>query len=288
MKTLVDCDLVFDVLTRGPFPPVYDSRELRTADVDVQAIEAHLLDCYECRQLAEALRPSVNLIHEALSDEERSSLPSFTDNAMMNRLHSRIIEAVFESEEDPARVRRIDRACKTWLAPATVLLPIAAVLLLMLFATNSTGVISPLSSVSRSMSRSMASLVGSDATDNRLIDNKSLAQLPAGCLVPVVWSENTKEAEADPTDHQVVSRDSNCSDCHDGITDETSPQTHEKNNECAACHMIAPNTSKSLPIDKSHYHCCTSCHAVGRHFPSIENAVAMFTAACATCHDVQN
>ena len=50
-------------------------RILKDVDSD-QYVEEHIACCYECRQLAEALRPSVNLIHEAMR-EDRESLPSY-------------------------------------------------------------------------------------------------------------------------------------------------------------------------------------------------------------------
>src|SRR5215212_7237128 len=69
MKLLLDCDDVFDRLTRGPFP---------SGATDDAAVESHLCACHECRELAEALRPAVNLLHEAyaaqVSDE---SLPAY-------------------------------------------------------------------------------------------------------------------------------------------------------------------------------------------------------------------
>lgn len=69
MKLLLDCDDVFDRLTRGPFP---------SGAEDDSAVEAHLCACHECRQLAEALRPAVELLHEAYADEvPESDLPVY-------------------------------------------------------------------------------------------------------------------------------------------------------------------------------------------------------------------
>jgi len=68
MKLLVNCDQVFDVLTRGPFP---------TGDHTDEAVELHLAACHECRQMAEALRPAVALLHEAVSKEEALELPEY-------------------------------------------------------------------------------------------------------------------------------------------------------------------------------------------------------------------
>ena len=67
MKSL-DCDQVFDILTRGPFP---------TGESSDYLVEEHLACCYECRQLAEALRPAVELFHEAILPEEARDLPGY-------------------------------------------------------------------------------------------------------------------------------------------------------------------------------------------------------------------
>jgi len=71
MKLLIHCEEVFDILTRGPFPSGHDHDE---------AVEHHLRCCHDCRQLAEALRPAVELFHECLSAEEVDSLPEYHGN----------------------------------------------------------------------------------------------------------------------------------------------------------------------------------------------------------------
>lgn len=67
-RLLLNCDQVFEVLTRGPFP---------SGDPQDEAVERHLRACHECRQLAEALRPAVALLHEAVSSEEANQLPEY-------------------------------------------------------------------------------------------------------------------------------------------------------------------------------------------------------------------
>ena len=67
-RLLLNCDQVFEVLTRGPFP---------TGEPQDEAVERHLRACHECRQLAEALRPAVALLHEAVSSEEAEQLPEY-------------------------------------------------------------------------------------------------------------------------------------------------------------------------------------------------------------------
>ncbi len=65
----MNCDLVFEILTRGPFP---------SGEPTDASVESHLARCHECRELAEALRPAVSLFHEALaSEDECRGLPGY-------------------------------------------------------------------------------------------------------------------------------------------------------------------------------------------------------------------
>lgn len=65
---MIHCDEVFDILTRGPFPTGAPSDGI---------VEAHLNRCDACRQLAEALRPAIELLQEAISPEESDNLPRY-------------------------------------------------------------------------------------------------------------------------------------------------------------------------------------------------------------------
>ena len=64
----MNCDQVFDILTRGPFP---------TGTPCDAGVEAHLDACGECRRLAEALRPALELFQEAIGPEESRDLPGY-------------------------------------------------------------------------------------------------------------------------------------------------------------------------------------------------------------------
>lgn len=64
----MDCDRVFAVLTRGPFP---------TGCEEDRAVEAHLAACRSCRRLAEALRPSGSDDSEPVAPEESATLPCY-------------------------------------------------------------------------------------------------------------------------------------------------------------------------------------------------------------------
>ena len=58
---MIHCDEVFEILTRGPFP---------TGAASDGIVESHLSHCDECRRLAEALRPAVELLQEAITSDE--------------------------------------------------------------------------------------------------------------------------------------------------------------------------------------------------------------------------
>ena len=64
----MNCDQVFDILTRGPFP---------TGTACDTPVEAHLNVCRDCRRLAEALRPALELFQEAVGPEESRDLPGY-------------------------------------------------------------------------------------------------------------------------------------------------------------------------------------------------------------------
>ncbi len=64
----MNCDQVFDILTRGPFP---------TGTACDTPVEAHLNSCRDCRRLAEALRPALELFQEAIGPEESRDLPGY-------------------------------------------------------------------------------------------------------------------------------------------------------------------------------------------------------------------
>ena len=111
MKLLVNCDQVFDCLTRGPFP---------SGSPDDDAVQRHLDGCHECRQLAEALRPAVALLHEALPAGEAAGLPAYgeadADEHLCERadgaLAARIRQMLDRTELRPRQITRRE----TWIA----------------------------------------------------------------------------------------------------------------------------------------------------------------------------
>jgi hypothetical protein len=91
-RLLLNCDQVFEVLTRGPFP---------TGEPQDEAVERHLRACHECRQLAEALRPAVALLHEAVSSEEAEQLPEYQGSLPWQRRAGRRKLAIARLEGPP-------------------------------------------------------------------------------------------------------------------------------------------------------------------------------------------
>src|SRR4051794_8354711 len=72
----MNCDDVFDILTRGPFP---------SGNASDAAVESHLADCGECQRLAEALRPALELLTEAVPGGEGRHLPMYCSPPPLER-----------------------------------------------------------------------------------------------------------------------------------------------------------------------------------------------------------
>lgn len=68
----MDCDQVFMILTRGPFP---------TGEPWDEQVEAHLETCTDCWRLAEALRPALEVFQEAVPPAESRELPGYWGDA---------------------------------------------------------------------------------------------------------------------------------------------------------------------------------------------------------------
>ncbi len=76
----MNCDGVFKVLTRGPFPT-------GSSTLDV-AVEHHLACCASCRRLATALQPAIEVFEEAVSPDESRSLPSYSGHLASRKYES--------------------------------------------------------------------------------------------------------------------------------------------------------------------------------------------------------
>jgi hypothetical protein len=92
----MNCDQVFTILTRGPFP----SGESTDA-----AVEIHLSLCVECRHFAEALRPDETSCTETLYPEESRGLPYYWGVSALDEEQGTLVTT--------ARDRRARRRRKT-------------------------------------------------------------------------------------------------------------------------------------------------------------------------------
>jgi hypothetical protein len=68
----MDCDQVFVILTRGPFP---------TGELWDEEVESHLETCADCWRIAEALRPALEVFQEAVPPAESRDLPGYWGDA---------------------------------------------------------------------------------------------------------------------------------------------------------------------------------------------------------------
>ena len=68
----MNCEQVFNVLTRGPFP---------TGDPIDGDVEDHLAECADCWRLALALRPALDVFQEAVPAAEGRELPGYWGDA---------------------------------------------------------------------------------------------------------------------------------------------------------------------------------------------------------------
>ncbi len=99
----MNCDHVFDVLTRGPFP---------TGASSDASVERHLGCCADCRRLAIALRPAVELFEEAVRPEESRGLPSYWGE--VGEPQSAAYDATFATlDDDIAQARTSGRAVRS-------------------------------------------------------------------------------------------------------------------------------------------------------------------------------
>ncbi len=97
----MNCDQVFDILTRGPFP---------TGTPCDSPVEAHLTECPQCRRLAEALRPALELFQEAVGPEESRDLPGYWCAVATDRQQPGVSCAEDVAQSRPVAVRGPRRA----------------------------------------------------------------------------------------------------------------------------------------------------------------------------------
>lgn len=231
---LLNCDQVFEVLTRGPFP---------SGDPNDECVEHHLRACHECRQLAEALRPAVALLHEAVDREEALDLPEYQGTLPAREplapAAERPLAQGLRQVVRPGRAnsgKRFDQAVSAVRLIAASLLVAALGTLIYSFATapasNDRG-------VSFAMLRSASP--PAHLPDGPGLMRLAALKLPARCM-PVSYQTLTAEqAGALAAQMSLGSQEALrcCTECHHAST---APQSAESNlvaiaaQNCSACH----------------------------------------------------
>lgn len=174
----MNCDQVFDILTRGPFP---------TGGASDADVETHLSGCDECRQLAEALRPALELFQEAVGPEESRDLPGYWCAVATDRTHPVVSYA---ASRQPRQAKLAARFTRPWLATSTAVTAWRMAAMLALGATLGTVIGSRSAIDSRliglppidSVGAAVAASDDDDGPRLTVSQHSELAVIPAACL----------------------------------------------------------------------------------------------------------
>ena len=101
----MDCNQVFMILTRGPFP---------TGEPWDEEVESHLETCADCWRLAEALRPALEVFQEAVPPAESRELPGYWGDARPGRSIASEMQKSAPRVAMLSSVRRITRAYESY------------------------------------------------------------------------------------------------------------------------------------------------------------------------------
>src|SRR3972149_4081894 len=100
----MDCDQVFMILTRGPFPTGEPWGE-------GGGVEAPLETCADCWRLAEALRPALEVFQEAVPPAESRDLPGYWGDA---RPAAMVVSELSKSSSRVATASGVRRLARTY------------------------------------------------------------------------------------------------------------------------------------------------------------------------------
>lgn len=245
-KLLLNCDQVFDVLTRGPFP---------SGDETDQPVESHLRACHECRQLAEALEPAVYLLHESLSAKDCEELPRYQgvlsaleqDREMARDLRGDAASggAALAASRAPA-----PRAAQS-LEAGLILRTLASVLLLVTLGVASWSLVTTLGAT-----RLHPLAAAGDAAGGRQAESASQPgglmlltslELPSSCF-PHQWAPAVESAARPPLGELSRAGVRCCTECHHAAAERAGAGDEAANGRpdvrlvavvkesCAACH----------------------------------------------------
>jgi len=243
----MNCDQVFDVLTRGPFP---------TGEPEDVAVEHHLQACHECRQLAEALRPAVALLHEAVDADKATALPQYQGSLPSQRPEQRRLSVVRLATSSvarrdglpapqPASAEFGERRVPQWLSASRF---IAAALIL----------------------AALGLLIGQQVSLRRGWQQLALMSSNFLSSAPVA----ADPAEGMPSEKGLLTLAAL------KLPPSCMPLTHRPISAEHAAQIMAALSNGSL----DGLHCCTECHHGGRQETHIARLAAISLQNCQACH----
>ena len=229
----MNCDQVFDILTRGPFP---------TGTACDAGVEAHLNVCGQCRRLAEALRPAVELFQEAIGGEESRDLPGYWCAVATDRkqpaLSAELHEARSAAAQAPAAARAGAgfSALTVWRMAA--MLALGVTLGLLVNSRMSMDGFSTVPPVTASGGAAAADDGESPKAHLTVAERSVLAALPAACTrnVPGRAPRYTERGDQLLATADLSNLDC-CSKCHHADSDRVPSGTaKEVSKQCQVCH----------------------------------------------------
>lgn len=234
---MILCDEVFDILTRGPFPTGAPSDGI---------VESHLTHCDGCRQLAEALRPAVELFQEAVTPEESRTLPAYWGESSSNLTPWLSIEKNAGSQvaqRTRRAVRQSARRGRLPSLPSFSLRPAARLAAALLLGMALAGLLRQLGSGGGESSRATSSLCDGEGKAQWLLAERGAS-----------WFERHKLSEK----------------C---IADASAPRL------VAAC-SGEPSAAGAIELA-----CCSSCHSANGPVRRLAHrATSTVANACRACH----
>jgi hypothetical protein len=228
-RALINCDQVFEVLTRGPFP---------TGGPDDEAVERHLRACHECRQLAEALRPAVALMHESVAAEQAVDLPEYQGALPWTRPQRRqlsvvrLAQAPKRAAAPPAPPVPVERRQPQWLSSGRLIAASLLIAAMGLWFGGSFSVPTHVASRSQPAAEGVPSAHG-------LLTLASL-KLPATCLPPTYQARTLAQANQ--------------------IADSLASGSFDALHCCTECHHAGGNQAKTGNLAAVSQKNCQICH----------------------------